>query len=97
MISNKDKAMAFRTVFGQPGKRTREQEIVWQELVGEFTLMPCFAILSGVGVDTHLAAIQSGKVEIAKTISDLVTVDMKLINDISPEVTKQKEKKSDDV
>jgi hypothetical protein len=94
--SDKDKALAFRSVIGLPGKRSREQEIVYQEICGQFRFFPVFRYAANVGMDTHLAAVQSGKVELAKTVEDLLTVDMKLLAYPEPEVTKEKDNKQDD-
>ena len=91
-VSPVERSRAFKAVFGIDGKRSREQEIVYQELCGQFAFRPCFQIVAGVGIDIHLAAVNSGKQEIAKTIYDLTHIPEVLIEQPEPEVTRRKEK-----
>jgi len=71
---DREKAMAFRIVFGTDGKRSREQEIVWQEMVEQFKFYPTHQVVPGVGMDKLLAAYYAGQVDQAKVIFDNVTL-----------------------
>ena len=92
-LTPREKAEAFRTVFGHdPDKRTREQQIVWEEMVGQFNYFPTF-VYTPHGFDTHLASARSGKVEMAKTVYDLT---MQPLTTFSQEVQVTKTKDKDD-
>ena len=91
-ISDVERSRAFKQVFGLDGKRTREQEVVYQELCGQFKFRPCFQLVPNVGMDTHLAAVMSGKMEMAKTIYDLTHIPEVLIERPEPQITRRKDK-----
>jgi hypothetical protein len=96
-ISDIERSRAFKSVFGLEGKRTREQEIVYHELCGRFAFTPCFQMVPGVGMDIHLAGVNSGKMEIAQTIYNNTNIPEVLIENPEPEVTRKPERKKKNV
>jgi len=91
-----ERARAFREVFGTGKTRSRAQEIVYRELCGQFMLTPTFQVIPGVGVDTHLAAVISGKVEVAKTIFDNINTPDAQLTNAGPTVTRSKDEMAAD-
>jgi len=87
--SARERAEAYRYVFGRDGKRNRHQEIVYHELCGKWKFYSCFQMVPGVGVDTVLAAQNSGKVQVAEAIHNNLTVPLRDIEGDNVEVTKK--------